>query len=148
MERVFRVVIDTTKQVVWGRECLICVARVRARSCYTNVTYPLFRDPPIKVPDNCENFCPATGVLRARSGKKSPKWVPKASQLRGPKESQTESKKHSVWDFLEPRGRTHFGLFLPLWVRRAQMTPATAGSENLNPIMLLECSNSTRACQI
>ena len=28
--------------------CVICVTRVRARSCHTNVAYPPFRSPPVK----------------------------------------------------------------------------------------------------
>ena len=28
--------------------CVVCVARVRARSCHTNVAYPPFRSPPLR----------------------------------------------------------------------------------------------------
>ena len=45
---------------------------------------------------NCENFCPLQGsfwALRAQSGKKSPKRVPRASRPWGAQESKTEPKK-------------------------------------------------------
>ena len=64
----------------------------------------------------------------------------------------------SVFDFLGLRGReapgTHFRLFLPLWARRAQMTPV-AGPENLKlldifrtflPIWSLLCFGNPVQC--
>ena len=105
-----------------------------------------------------ENFCPLQGSF----GPFGPKVAKRARNeflgplgLRGPKSPKRIRKRVTVdyfstilalfrlhFGLFGPPG-THFGLSLPLWARRAQMTPV-AGPENPSPGVNLLCQASRR----
>ena len=60
-----------TQQTKWfeGRHvCVICVARVCARSCHTNVAYPPFRSPPLRSARLYSCFCSGSRVKMCFAG--------------------------------------------------------------------------------
>ena len=93
---------------------------------------------------------PATGAtwaLRAQSGKRVRNEFPGPLCPGGPKRPKRRRKSakivereailtrfNSVLDFLDPRSQeapgTHFGVFLPLWAQRAQVTPCSRARES------------------